>query len=100
MDAIVPLNNLTNRWQRRRFEKEALAVVEELETVNTEFLYTLFDEHNLKPYKELYIEFNDRWHETINNILNGRKIKHIGIDKLWFSENYKPLEQCRKHKSK
>ena len=90
-DAIEPIVKLTNRWQRRRYEEEALKVVEELETVNTEFLYHLFDESNPVPYKELYKEFNTKWQDAINTILKSRKIKYIGIDLLWFSENYKPM---------
>ena len=91
-DAIEPVVKLINRYQRRRYEEEALKVVEELETINTEFLYHLFDDSNKTPYKELYSDFSIRWQDSIKIILKSRKIKYIGIDLLWFSENYKPLE--------
>tara|TARA_R100000951_G_C2558682_1_gene154885 strand:- start:142 stop:423 length:282 start_codon:yes stop_codon:yes gene_type:complete len=91
-DAIEPLVKLSNRWQRRRYEEEALKVVEELESVNTEFLFHLFDESNSESYKELYSKFHNKWQDAIKTILRSRKIKYIGIDLLWFSENYKPLK--------
>ena len=91
MSAIVPLTNLVNRDQRRNFNREAMAIVEELETVNTEFLYHLFDENNLSNYKELYSEYNTKWHETAKSVVKRRKIRTIAIDLYWFSENYKPL---------
>ena len=91
MDAIVPITDLTNRSQRRKFEKEALSIIEDLEKVNTEFLYHLFDDNDKSSYKELYSKFNGRWHKTITDILKSRKINNLAIDKLWFNNNYKPL---------
>lgn len=91
MSAIIPLTNLINREQRRNFKREALAVVEEMETINTEFLYHLFDESNLTPYNELYSVYNIKWHETAKNVVKHRRIRSIAIDLYWFSENYKSL---------
>ena len=92
MSAIMPLTTLINRDQRRRYRKEALWVVEDLERVNTEFIYYLFDESDSRTYNELYNHFNILWYEAVKEVVRRHKIRTIGIDLYWFSESYKPLE--------
>jgi hypothetical protein len=92
-DAIQPLNTLANRFQKRRYEQEALRIVKPLEEINTSFLYELFDEDNRATYKALYEKWLELWLDTVADICKTRNIKYVGIDIQWFSRNYRPRER-------
>jgi hypothetical protein len=91
-DAIQPLSGLGNRWQKRRYEQEALKVVNILEEVNTSFLYEIFDENTLGSYAELFQKWQEEWDQRVHQICKSKQIRHIGIDIQWFNRNYKPRE--------
>tara|TARA_R110000772_G_scaffold239170_1_gene351194 strand:+ start:193 stop:498 length:306 start_codon:yes stop_codon:yes gene_type:complete len=88
--AIQPMNQLMNRWQWRRYEKEAIRVVGPLEEINSTFLYELFSEKFNQSYSELYEEYSIKWIDRVKAICKSQKVRHIGIDLHWFERNYKP----------
>jgi hypothetical protein len=89
-DAVQPLTGMTNRWQKRRYEQEALRVVNHLEEINTSFLYEIFDEDNSQDYSVLYEYWLKRWTAKVQVLCDQSKIKFIGIDSHWFERNYRP----------
>ena len=91
-DAIQPLTGLSNRWQRRRYEQEALKVVNILEEVNTSFLYEIFNEDTLSSYTDIFQRWQEEWDQRVQQICRDKRIRHIGIDSNWFRRNYKPRE--------
>jgi len=95
-DAIQPLTPMVNRWMKRKYEQEAKRVVFPLEEVNTSFIYELFDEDNKASYKALYEKYLERWLDTVAEICANRNIKYIGIDRQWFSRNYRPITNQKK----
>ena len=90
-DAIQPLTPMTNRWQKRRYEQEALRIVNDLELINTSFLYELFDNESKGSYKALYEKYLQQWLDTVAEICKHRNIKYVGIDRQWFTRNYQPI---------
>ncbi len=89
--AIIPLIPLTNRSLKRQFERDAKKVVLPLEEVNTAFLYYLFDDECHLTYKSLYNQYLVLWENTIDEIVKTYQFKSVGIDRLWFARNYKPI---------
>lgn len=88
--AIIPLTTLSNRSQKRQFEREALRVMMPLEEVNSEFLYMLFDEECTATYNGLYQTYQRLWLSVIDELVRTRKFTIVAIDKYWFERNYSP----------
>jgi hypothetical protein len=89
-DAIQPLMAMTNRWQKRKYQQEALRVVHHLEEINTSFLYEIFNEDTVESYGSLYQEYSQKWIDRVKAICKNQKIRFIGIDLQWFERNYRP----------
>jgi hypothetical protein len=88
--AIIPLTQLTNRQQKRRFKKEAEKIAGKLEEVNTTFIWHLFNAADSMTYKEIYIYYLDQWKKTVESLVNSKQFTHVAIDLLFFEREYKP----------
>jgi hypothetical protein len=88
MNAIVPLINMNNRSNRRKFVREASNIVEDLELVNASFLHELFDESFPGSYESIYLKYLNQWQEVISVLIQSHKFKSCAIDRMWFSNNY------------
>jgi len=90
MSAILPLTNLVNRRQKRKFKSEALNVALHLERVNTGFIWHIFNGPKDQSYKEIYIYYLDEWNKTVKTIVKNKRLEHAAIDILFFEREYKP----------
>ena len=88
--AIIPLTELTNRAQKRRFIKESEKIAGRLEEVNTSFIWHLFNAAESMTYKEIYTHYLDLWTKTVNELVNSKQFTHVAIDCLFFEREYKP----------
>jgi|TARA_R110000782_G_scaffold10513_3_gene32775 hypothetical protein len=87
--AIIPISNLNNRSQKRKFTKEAIKIAGKLEEVNTAFLWHLFNTEG-KSYREMYLHYLKEWNDTVDALVIGKKINNLAIDRLFFERQYKP----------
>lgn len=90
MDAIVPLIDMNNRSNRRKFVREASNIVEDLEKVNASFIHEIFDEGNPGSYESIYIRHLNEWQNIISILIKSHKFTSCAIDRMWFSNNYQP----------
>lgn len=88
--AFLPVKEIVNRRERRLFTKEALSIIEDLEKINTSFLFYLFEETDPRSYLDLYRYYSDLWIQKIDEIAKCRKLKFILLDRTWFVNNYAP----------
>ena len=87
--AIIPISNLVNRSEKRKFLKDATKVAGKLEEINTSFLWHLFNSEGI-TYKKMYLHHLRQWNDAIDAIIKNKKINNIGIDRLFFEREYKP----------
>ena len=87
--AIVPITNLNNRSEKRKFTRDANKVAGKLEEVNTAFLWHLFNTEGM-TYKQMYLHYLKEWNDAVDALVRGKKITNIGIDRLFFEREYKP----------
>lgn len=90
MTAIVPITDLTNRKEKRKFIQDAKKVALDLEVINQSFLFDLFDDTNKLSYNDIYKIYSKRWQDTIKRLTSQKKIYNCGIDVLFFSREYSP----------
>jgi hypothetical protein len=88
MEAIVPIINMNNRSNRRKFIREAQNIVEDLEFVNASFIHELFDESNPGSYQSIYSKYLNQWQEVISMLIKSHKFTSCAIDRMWFANNY------------
>ena len=88
--AIIPLTDLTNRAQKRRFVRESEKIAGKLEEVNTTFIWHLFNAENSMTYKEIYVYYLNQWTATVDALVNSKQFTHVAIDILFFEREYKP----------
>ena len=88
--AIIPLTDLTNRAQKRRFVRESEKIAGKLEEVNTTFIWHLFNVADSMTYKEIYIYYLNQWTATVDALVNSKQFTHVAIDILFFEREYKP----------
>jgi len=88
MNAIVPVIDMNNRHNRRKFIREASNIIEDLELVNASFIYELFDESHPGSYQSIYSKYLDQWQQVISMLIKSHKFTSFAIDRMWFANNY------------
>jgi hypothetical protein len=88
--AIVPLTELTNRAQKRRFIREATKIAGVLEEINTSFIWYVFNAPKGTTYQEIYTNYLNEWQDAVASLAANKKFTHCAIDVLFFERNYKP----------
>ena len=88
INAIVPVIDMNNRSNRRKFISEAQNIVEDLEFVNASFIHELFDESNPGSYQSIYSKYLNQWQEVILMLIKSHKFTSCAIDRMWFANNY------------
>lgn len=93
MDAIKLLFLPTDidRSYKRKLKEEFITLSNNLEKINTSFITHLFESESYS-YQELYTFHLNKWKHYCDYIKYVIKPKYIEINNLWFSEQYKPLE--------
>lgn len=86
---VTPTN--MDRSLKRKVKDEFILLSNNLEKINTSFIYNLF-ENEKYSYQELYTFHLNKWKHYCDYIKYVLKPKYIQINHLWFSEQYKPIE--------
>jgi hypothetical protein len=94
LDCLTFKGDLVNRSLRREAYFEFKKILESLSIINQQFLKAVFIEDNGIEYIDAYNFYLEQWNYVCDYIMKHEKPKYIHIDLLWFSKNYKPLENA------
>tara|TARA_R110000796_G_scaffold106769_2_gene217286 strand:- start:129 stop:407 length:279 start_codon:yes stop_codon:yes gene_type:complete len=91
MSAVIQLEPLLNRHDKRAYLKERKKVEHLLVGIEVEFEYALFHSPESITYNDLYLYFLNKWSDIIENLKSTQKFKYIGFDAWHFPRMYKSI---------
>ena len=80
-----------NRQQKKRFQKEYVAVAKHLQNTEANFLNQLFNEADNNSYEALYTFYHDQY---LNNVRVAKRLVNmntIEINETYFSDTYRSV---------
>lgn len=90
---IEPLYSAPNTKYKKRMEKEAKKILENLTVLEMWFLNELFNEDVRASYKTLYDHYWRQFDAEIKRIDRVVKPKYFKVNSYYFWENYGPVEK-------
>ena len=91
---ISPRYKLSNRADKRLFQKEANRVLKPLMTIEAKFIGYLFDETQEWSYQALFHAFKLEYKAEAEHLSSGWKM--LVVDLEYFEQTYKPQEYASK----
>jgi len=91
MSAVIQLEPLLNRHDKRAFLKEKKKVEHLFVGVEFEFEYLLFHAPENITYGDLYTYYLNKWLDIIAQLKTTHKFKYIGFDSWHFPRMYKSV---------
>jgi hypothetical protein len=88
--AIIPIQELTNRQQKRKFVNEARRIALALERINTAFVWEIFNAPDHLSYKDIYEIYAAKWAQKVRDLTQSKQFTLAAIDVLFFAREYEP----------
>ena len=92
---IIALIKAPNRYHRKRMDKEAKKLLENLTVIETWFLNEMFNDDVEATYKQLYDHYWKQYEQEIKRLGMIVKPKYFKINADYFWQNYGPIEKVK-----